>query len=404
MHKLDLVEAEPITADDVPAFVETVEAAFHEAVSPGDVERIRKKLELDRTLVVRDGGRIVAGTSIYSRRLTVPGGEMPVAGVTQVGVLPTHRRRGMLTKLMRRQLADVHDAGREAVAALWASEPVIYGRYGYGLATLVAQLEVTTREAQLRWAPAARVELLDPADAVDAMRAVHDAVRPTVPGMLDRDGPWWDVRIQDPEQRRDGAQPLRAAVTDGGYALYSTKPRFEYDRPAGEILVREVLAMTPGAHAAIWGFLLGLDLMHRLVYDLGPADDPLRHLVTNATHVRMRTADALWARLVDVPRALGERAYATPFEVVVEVADDVCPWNAGRWALRWDGNTASCARTALPAGLELGVAELGAAYLGGTTLDVLARAGRVRELRAGSVAAAARAFRGDRAPWCPEIF
>ena len=127
-------------------------------------------------------------------------------------------------------------------------------------------------------------------------------------------------------------------------------------------------------------------------------------MVTNAQDVSVRVGDALWVRLVDVPRALAARSYREPFEVVLEVADEVCPWNAGRWALRWDGETASCARTATPAGLELTAAELGAAYLGGTTLDQLARAGRVRELRDGALAAASRAFQGERAPWCPEIF
>jgi predicted acetyltransferase len=105
-----------------------------------------------------------------------------------------------------------------------------------------------------------------------------------------------------------------------------------------------------------------------------------------------------------VPRALAERAYAAPFEVVLEVADEFCPWNAGRWALRWDGTAATCEPTSLPAGLALGAADLGAAYLGGTTLDSLARAGRVAEQRGGALAAASRAFRGDREPWCPEIF
>src|SRR5215217_507638 len=129
-------KVETITPDDIPAFVAAVESAFHEDPGDDDVERITKKLEVDRTLVIRDGGKIVAGTSIYSRRMTVPGGEMPIAGVTQVGVRPTHRRRGMLTALMRRQLQDVHDRGTEAVAALWAAEGAIYGRYGYGLASL----------------------------------------------------------------------------------------------------------------------------------------------------------------------------------------------------------------------------------------------------------------------------
>ena len=168
--------------------------------------------------------------------------------------------------------------------------------------------------------------------------------------------------------------------------------------------MREALAVHARGQAAIWSFLLGLDLTRGSCTSWRRPTTRCRTCVTSAQAVRVRVADSLWVRLVDVPRALRERTYATPFEVVLEVADEVCPWNAGRYALRWDGETATCAPTALPAGLELGVAELGAAYLGGTTLEVLARAGRVRELRSGALAAASRAFRGDLAPYCPEIF
>ena len=138
--------------------------------------------EPERSLAVRDRGRIVAGAGIYSRRMTVPGGEVPVAAVTQVGVLPTHRRRGLLTRLMSRQLADVHEAGREAIAALWASEAVIYGRFGYGLAARHAALEVQTREARLRTHPDLEVELREPAGAGEAMRAVLRRRPPLTPG------------------------------------------------------------------------------------------------------------------------------------------------------------------------------------------------------------------------------
>ena len=405
MHKLTGVEPTPITADEIPAFAEAIEGAFHEDPLADDVERLRKKLEPERSLVIRDGERIVATTSIYSRRMSVPGGELPVAGVTQVGVLATHRRRGMLTALMRRQLADIHGLGQESVAALWATESGIYGRFGYGIASMVAEIDVAVRDVRLRSAPAAEARLSRPADAIDAMREIYDTARPSRPGMLDRAGPWWEIRVDDPPEDREGYGPLRAVVIEGlAYALYSVKVKFDFDRPASEVAVREALAVTPEGQAAIWSFLLGLDLTRRLVYGLAAPDDPLRHLVTGPEAVRERVADSLLVRLVDVPRALRERNYATPFEVVLEVADDVCPWNAGRYALRWDGETATCAPTALPAGLELGVAELGAAYLGGTTLEVLARAGRVRELRSGALAAASRAFRGDRAPYCPEIF
>jgi predicted acetyltransferase len=406
-HKLRHVEPAPITAEEIPEFRDAVGSAFHNDTSEHHLERIRKTLEPERTLVLRDNGRIVAATGIYTHRISVPGGEVPLAGVTQVGVRPTHRRRGLLTTLMKRQLADVHEAGDEAIAALWASESVIYGRFGYGMATSAADLVVGTRDARFRTPPEpADVQLMLAPEAVDLMRPIHDAARAQRPGMIDRAGPWWEFRIDDPESDRDGAQALRAAVIEGSaYALYAGKLKFEEGQAAGEAIVREVVATTPEGHAAIWSFLLGLDLVRRATYEIAPVDDPLPHMLTEARAVQFTlVGDALWVRLVDLPRALQERTYGQPFEVVFEVADDVCPWNAGRWALRWDGTHATCARTALPAAIELTVAELGAIYLGGTTLDELARARRVKELRQGAVAETSRAFRGDRAPWCPEIF
>jgi predicted acetyltransferase len=398
------MEPAPVRPDEVREFASSVWTAFHGDMTAADLDRWERVLEPERTLALRDRGQIVAGTGIFSRRLAVPGGIVPAAAVTLVGVLPTHRRRGLMSALMRRQLAAVHEAGREAVAILWASEAVIYGRFGYGLATIATTLDVARRSVRLRRTSDARVDLFATADALPAMREVHAALWPTIPGMIDRDGPWWEDRIEDPEEDREGAGPLRAAVTENAYALYAVKRKWDADGPAGEVVVMEALATSAEGENAIWSYLLGLDLTRRVTWDLGPSDHPLLHMVTNAQDVRITERNALWVRLVDVGRALAERSYAEPCEVVLEVADEVCPWNAGRWALRWDGTTATCARTAVAAGLELGAAELGAAYLGGTRLDVLARAGRVRELRSGTLAAASRAFAGDRAPWCPEIF
>ena len=400
------MEPAPIAAEETQDFVRSVFLAFHNVVPPEEVEERAQNVEPERTLVMRDDGRIVGAAGIFSRELTVPGAIVPAAAVTMVGVQPTHRRRGLLTALMRRQLADVHAGGREAVAVLWATESAIYGRFGYGMATTTADLEITTREARPLVEPTMPVTLHDPADAIDAMRPVHEAVRRVVPGMLDRHGRWWETRVRDPEHDRHGAQPLRAAVVeDAAYALFAVKPRFETGLPTGEVAVREVVSTDPDAHAAIWSFLLGLDLTRTITWELAPVDEPLPHMLAEARAVvANNVGDALWVRVVDLPRALSERSYGEPFEVVIEVADAVCPWNAGRWALRWDESTATCARTSLPAAIELGAADVGAAYLGATRLEVLARAGRVRELRAGALAPVSRSFVSERAPWCPEIF
>ena len=307
---------------------------------------------------------------------------------------------------MRRRLDDVRAEGREAVAALWASESAIYGRFGYGMGSLAAQLRIVRSEVRWRTPPPRGGIAVTPAgEARTAMQAIHDAARRERPGMLDRAGAWWDMTLADPPEERGGAQALRAAVAgDDGYALFAVKPRFADDRPRGEVRIQELIPATPAGHAALWGFLLDLDLTHEIVWHLAPADEPLVHRLEEARAVETRVGDALWVRLVDLPRALAERAYSAPFEVVLEVADAFCPWNAGRWALRWDAAAATCERTSRPPGLALAAADLGAAYLGGTALTSLAFAGRVEELQGGALAPASRAFLGDRAPFCPEIF
>jgi predicted acetyltransferase len=401
------MEIETIEAGELEAVLAALAAAFLEDLDEDELSLDKKVLEPERTLVARDGGRIVASAGVVTRELTVPGGPIPVAGVTIVGVAPSHRRRGVMSALMRRQLADVRDAG-EAVAALWASESVIYGRFGYGMATQHAALEVRTREARLR----PDVERADGAPevvladgAADRLAPAYEAVRTQRPGMLSRSPGWWEARLYDPEKQRDGAGRLRAALLgDQGYLLYAYKEVWGDAGPAGELRIRELVAGRPVAAAALWGFVLELDLVRRVRWDLAPADEPLPHMVDNNRAVTARLGDALWVRLVDARRALRQRTYSAPFDVVIELADEVCPWNAGRFRLAWDGSDAECEPTTADADLELSAAELGAAYLGGTTLLSLARAGRVQAHDRSALWAASAGFRGALEPWCPEIF
>jgi predicted acetyltransferase len=395
------MEMRPATRDEFDDFDHAVLAAFHREVTEEDRRAFALTDEPERSLAWFDDGRIVAGTSIYTRHVTVPGAIVPCAAVTAVGVRPTHRRRGLLTAMMRRQLEDVRAAG-EPVAALWASEGAIYGRFGYGIATRNAHLTARRPVARL----AARPPAGDPLRAgpaaghVEHMRAVYERVRGERPGMLDRPGAWWQARLNDPESGRKGAQPLQAVGVPDGYALYAVRPDRDGEGPAGEVTIRELVAATPAAHALLWDFLLDQDLTRTITWALAPADEPLWLMLTDPDAVRLALGAALWVRLVDVPAALSARVYAADPDVVMEVADAFCPWNAGRYRLAGG----RCEPTHAEPDLALDASALGATYLGGTLLAELAQAGRVAELRPGALARASAAFRADVAPWCPEVF
>jgi predicted acetyltransferase len=395
------MELRPATAEEFDDFGRAVMAAFHGELTEEDSRHYRRIDEPERSLAWFDDGRIVAGTGIYSRHVTVPGAVVPCAAVTAVGVVPTHPRRGLLTAMMRRQLEEVHARG-EPVAILWASEGAIYGRFGYGIAARTGRLTARRPLARLAAPPPPGDPLRagPAAEHVEHMRAVHERVRGERPGMLDRPGPWWDVRLYDPESHRKGAQPLRAVVVPDGYALYAVRSDRDEDGPAGEVAIRELVAATPAARAALWHFLLDQDLTRTIGWALAPPDEPLWLMLTDPDAVRVVLERSLWVRLVDVPAALAARSYASDPDVVLEVADAFCPWNEGRYRLSESG----CERTEDDADLAFDAAALGAVYLGGTTLRELAGAGRVAELRPGALARASAAFLGAVAPWCPEIF
>jgi predicted acetyltransferase len=395
------MEMRPATLEEFDDFDRAVLAAFHREVTEEERVAFRRTDEPERSLAWFDDGRIVAGTSIYTRQVTVPGAIVPCAAVTAVGVMPTHRRRGLLTAMMRRQLEEIRAAG-EPVAALWASEGSIYGRFGYGIAARNAHLTAHRPAARLAAPPPAG----DPsragraAEPVEHMRAVYERIRGERPGMLDRPGRWWEARLHDPEADRKGAQPLQAVAVPDGYALYAVRTDRDEEGPAGEVTIRELVAATPAARALLWDFLLDQDLTRKITWSLAPADEPLWMLVTDPFAVRLVLEPSLWVRLVDVPAALSARGYAADPDVVLDLSDAFCPWNAGRYRLAGG----HCEPTHAEPDLALDASTLGAAYLGGTLLAELAQAGRVTELRPGALARASAAFRADVVPWCPEIF
>jgi predicted acetyltransferase len=380
---------------------------WHYFGSTPTAERATRVLDVlpeDRLHVALDDGRAVGSAGAYGFGFTIPGGPVRAAGVTVVGVLPTHRRRGILRSLMRAQLDDARERG-EALAVLWASEGGIYGRFGYGLASLCGDIErPRARAADARPVePAGSLRLRPPGEALPLLRAVYDRVAPETPGMIARTEAWWKARIvHDPEWVRDDGGELNAAVLeeDGrpvAYALYRAKVSFEAGASTGVTRVVEAMGVSPAATAQIWRFLLDVDWMARIEAELLPLDHPLLLLLAEPAAMRMRVGDGLWVRLVDVGAALAERSYAGDGDLVLEVSDPFCPWNEARFGL--DG-----ARTMSDADLRLGADALGSAFLGGFSFARLADAGRVEELVPGALARADALFRTERAPWCPEIF
>ncbi|MGV4981802.1 GNAT family N-acetyltransferase [Streptomyces sp. NRAIS4] len=381
-------------------------------VQPEERELDRTLTEFDRSLAVWDGDEIVGAAGAFSFRMSVPGGAVvPAAGVTMVGVVATHRRRGVLTSMMRRQLDDIRALG-EPLAVLTASEPAIYGRFGYGAATFRTTAEIDTSGVTLSLPPGVedvRLRYAAPADVLDACEAVYAALVPLRPGMLARQPGWERAGLLDPESDRDGASALQCAVAerDGeitGYVRFTTKIDWGESGHDGTVHLKDLAALDPVTEAALWRFLFGIDLMTTLSVESRPVDDAWRYLVSDTRRCRPRLRDDAYVRLVDVGTALSARTYQAPVDVVLEVEDTFCPWNAGRWRLTGDTKGASCQRTSDAADVTLTVRELGAAYLGGVTLLSLAAAGRVRERRPGALTEASVAFGSAVAPWLPHGF
>ena len=413
----------PITPDEFEAYCAVPIQAFNDSDSPAEAAELERMVfEFDRSLAAFDGDAIVGTTEAYSFQLTVPGGTVAAGGVTFVSVRPSHRRRGILSAMMRHQLADIAARG-EAVAALYASESGIYGRYGYGSAS--GQLRLTIRRGEGTLRPPTRgaagagrgpVQLRDaqPSELRTELVSVYDSAVPHRPGMMARDERWWQAILSDPEFVRRGMSPQKCLLAVGesgprGYALYRTKPDWDEDGlPFGGLSVRELVATDAGAAAALWSDLLTRDLIGEVVARQRPVDDPLLDMLADRRRARAYLSDGLWVRLTDVGAALCQRRYSCAADVVLDVTDELLPANSGRWRLQCpgpdDGGKPSCERTTAPADIMLPVAALGAGYLGGTRLGALAAAGLVSERTGGALARLSAAMYSDPAPWCPSMF
>ncbi|MCL1871674.1 MAG: GNAT family N-acetyltransferase [Promicromonosporaceae bacterium] len=398
--------------------------AFPSSSPPEDFPAEASSLPWDRTVgVVAPGARGGELAALYAsypfRHFPTPGDAIPVGGLTWVGVHPQHRRRGILTAMIDTHLAECAERG-EAFSALFAAEHAIYGRFGYGRAADDLRLEVP-RGAALRDVPGAaehtvRIELASREEHAALVERLHQQAGQGVggvnrPGWVSREtdalqASYWD----DSPVSRGGREPLRIAIVerDGeprGYARLRRKLDWEVAGPRGRVDTGEVVALDAAAARALWGVLLDLDLTSVVAPFVLPVDDVVTHLLVDRRAALPRIADNLWVRVVDIPAALAGRRYAADVDVVLGVRDARLPGNAAAWHLRARAfEPATCERTDAAPDLELDVRELGAAYLGGTSLAALAASGLVTEHTPGTLARAAAAFGWPLAPACSWVF
>ena len=398
-------------AGDPRTFFEAGELAFAERPRDEDVANWSASFEADRAIAAYEGERVVGTAGTFSFELTVPGASAPAAGVTIVGVHPTHRRRGILRRMMRMQLDAIHERG-DPIAILWASEGNIYQRFGYGLASLHAGIRLARDRSAFRLATEAvgTVRFVEPDEGLRLFPPIYDAELPRRSGFFARSPTFWEHEFfPDPEHWRRGAGAAYHVVheTDGtvdAYARYRIREKSESSGPESILSVAEVIGAEPAAVLEMWRYLLGVDLIGQVEAWNLAVDDPLLLAIAEPRRLRMEIGDALWLRIVDVAAALARRRYRSDGDVVIELTDAFCAWNAGRWKLRVADGMPTCETTTDAPHVACDVTDLAAAYLGAFSFAQLAAANRVRELVPDGAARADGLFRTDRAPWCPSVF
>ena len=403
------LQMRPVTMEEWTAFSRLTETAFGGKLTDQEIERYRATFEPERSLATFDGGRIVATAGAISLELTLPGlVRLPVAGVAYVTVLPTYRRRGLLSQLMRRQLADVRARG-EAIAVLTASESAIYERFGYGVATSRLHVEIERHHAQLAraWQLEGELRLVEQAEALPALIALYDEWRLRQPGALSRTPTFWETELLAPVTADSGARffvlYVGASGRVEGAAYYRPQRQSMDNLSQTTLLVEEVLAVTSAARAALWRYLLSLDLVAKVRAVNRPTDEPLRWMLADPRRLRVTALnDDLWLRPIDIPMALAARRYADAGRLVLAVEDAFLPENSGSYTLECGQDGAQCRRgdgSDGAADLALGVADLGAVFLGGVRFSTLAAAGRVEERSPGALARADALFAAEAVPY-----
>jgi predicted acetyltransferase len=405
-----VVEIRFITAEDVAEYRRAIHLGFGgdpASDDPAEVQLFADAHPLETSMVAVDRARFVATFGSFDFDLTVPGGTVPMAGTTVVTVQPTHRRQGLLTRMMRTHLDQAIERG-QPLAGLWASEERIYGRFGYGRACTGVETTIPTNLVTLPPGPdGITVRSVDADEARRLLPPVYGRARPATPGWLSRSEAWWELRhLSDFPHQREGASARRFVVAErgdetAGYVSYRQRRRWA-EIPDGTIEVAELVAVDDDARRSLWHFASNIDLFPNLRWWNVPVDDPVFAEADRFRCIKAQPADTLWLRLLDVHEALEGRRYERDGRLVLAVGDRFLS-RGGTFSLEVTGGVASCKPSTTSPDVELDMAALSAIYLGGVSAAYLARAGRLSG-PADAIRTMDDVFRTTRPPHCIEVF
>ena len=393
-----MLEMRPITADEFVQWVRVEARAYGNRLNI-DPEVLRPRFDLARSIAVFDQGSIVGGAHSHRVEMSIPGASAVIAGVANIAVQPTHRRRGVMARMMHHQIKDIQERG-EPLAALFASESIIYGRFGYGIGSLHEQWMIDRQyNGYARpYESSGRIFFVDPLDITKEFPEVFRRSTLDRPGVFQKPLHQWERESQAPEHRQGGPGGLFYAVyeDDGrvdGYVTYRTS------RPT--LVVNELMAVTKEANAALWRFCFDMDLMTCTEALKRPVDDPLPWMLADPRRLQRSTRDGMWLRLIDVGASLKLRRYMQSDRLVLEVRDELCPWNEGRFQLEGSPEGATCRSSSSSPDLVLAVSALASAYLGTVSFSTLSQTGSVEECTPGALQRADRMFAVRYQPWTP---
>ena len=396
-----MLEMRTVTADEFVYWVRAEARAYGNRLDD-DPEALRPHFDLDRSIAVFDQGNIVGGAHSHRLEMSIPGASAVVAGVANIAVQPTHTRQGLMTRMLHYQINDIHERG-EPLAALFARESVIYRRFGYGIGSLHEQWMIDRQYNRYarKYESRGRIGFVDPVDITKELPEVFRRSTMDRPGVFQRALHHWERDSQAPEHRQGGPGSLfyAAYVEDGrvdGYATYRTS--------GTTLVVNELMATTEEANTALWRFCFDVDLMNCTEAIKRPVDDPLPWMLADPRRLQRLTRDDMWLRLIDVGASLKLRRYMQSDRLVLEVRDELCPWNEGRFELEGSPEGATCRTSSSSPDLVLAVSDLASAYLGTVSFSILSQAGLVDERSPGALLRADRMFAVRYQPWTPYNF